>query len=173
MFLMRDNVAAGLVVSFWTPATWTAASVLLFVASALGADQESAQSSSPPTADADARADLERSSTADRPAAPSTSSRGGTPQSTTVRMREGVELADRVGHFKLSGDRATFYAAEGGARLVGLENLNLERVVRSVSENPDQQWKVSGVVTEFRGGNYLLITRAIMLNKPSVARQTP
>ncbi|MEX0586421.1 MAG: hypothetical protein WD176_07245 [Pirellulales bacterium] len=85
----------------------------------------------------------------------------------TTRIREGIELADRVGQFKLRGDRATFIPAEGGLSLVGLENLNLERVVRAISDNPNQDWRVSGVVTEFRGGNYLLITRAIMLNKPA------
>jgi hypothetical protein len=85
----------------------------------------------------------------------------------TTRLREGVELADRVGQFKLRGDRATFISTDGGLSLVGLENLNLERVVRAISDNPNQDWRVSGIVTEFRGGNYLLITRAIMLNKPA------
>jgi hypothetical protein len=84
-----------------------------------------------------------------------------------TRMREGVELTDRVGQFKLRGDRATFISTDGGLSLVGLENLNLERVVRAISDNPNQDWRVSGIVTEFRGGNYLLITRAIMLNKPA------
>jgi hypothetical protein len=44
-----------------------------------------------------------------------------------------------------------------------LENLALERVARIVSESPDQlQWSVSGMVTEYRGQNYLLITTALL-----------
>jgi hypothetical protein len=91
------------------------------------------------------------------------------------RFREGHKLVDEVGYFTLSGDRATFYTVEGGLRLGGLENLNLERVVQriddsSVASSPNQlRWQVNGIVTEYRGSNYLLVTRAILLSKPNDA----
>jgi hypothetical protein len=82
------------------------------------------------------------------------------------RQREGTSLVDVAGHFKLTGDRATFYTSDGSGRYGGLENLNLERIALLVSENPNQlEWSVSGTITEYRGANYLLITRAILKSK--------
>ena len=77
-------------------------------------------------------------------------------------------MTDRLGAFELSGDRARFIAADDGTSLTGLENLNLERVIHAIRDNPipGQHWKVSGVVTEFEGRNYLLITRALVVSKP-------
>jgi hypothetical protein len=85
-----------------------------------------------------------------------------------LRVREGLELTDRIGTFELSGDRARFVAADDGVSLIGLENLSLERVIHAIRDNPQQgqSWKVSGVVTEFEGRNYLLITRAILAARP-------
>ena len=82
---------------------------------------------------------------------------------TTQRQREGMTLTDVAGYFKMSGDRATFYPSDGGKSYAGLENLNLERITALVSENPRQiEWIVSGTLTEFRGSNYLLISKAVM-----------
>ncbi len=73
---------------------------------------------------------------------------------------------DVVGYFKLTSDRATFYPADGEQRFQGLENLNLERISLLVGENPDRlDWIVSGTVTEYRGANYLLVTKAVLKNK--------
>jgi hypothetical protein len=80
-----------------------------------------------------------------------------------VRLREGTELLDQPGQFEISGDRVIFVAASGGARMVGLENLGLERIARTLANNSGRlQWKVTGVVTEFRGTNYLLVRRAVL-----------
>lgn len=84
------------------------------------------------------------------------------------RYREGTRLADQIGHFKVSGDRVTFYSDQDKRRFTALENLALERVARTVTESSDAlQWSVSGVVTEFRGQNYLLVTRAIVKSNTS------
>jgi hypothetical protein len=62
-----------------------------------------------------------------------------------------------------------FYA-ESGVRYGGLENLNLERVASVINENPEQlQWSVSGTITEYRGANYLLVSRATLKSKPAVS----
>ena len=82
------------------------------------------------------------------------------------RQREGSALVDVVGYFKLTSDRATFFPADSELRFQGLENLNLERISLLVGENPDRlDWIVSGTVTEYRGANYLLVTKAILKNK--------
>ncbi len=71
-----------------------------------------------------------------------------------------------LGSFKLTSDRATFYPADSEQRFQGLENLNLERISLVVGENPDRlDWIVSGTITEYRGTNYLLVTKATLKNK--------
>ena len=83
------------------------------------------------------------------------------------RLREGTELADLAGSFRITGDRVTFYAANDIRRFVCLENLNLERIVRALTETSDQaRWNVSGKVTEYQGANYLLIERATLNSDP-------
>jgi hypothetical protein len=85
------------------------------------------------------------------------------PAAGEMRAREGAELIDRQGRFRQAGDRLTFYSDDGSVRLVCLENLSLERVARALAENPDDlSWTVSGLVTEYRGSNYLLVRRAVL-----------
>ena len=79
------------------------------------------------------------------------------------RTREGTEMADRHGFFRMTGDRMTFFTLEGRQRFVALENLNLERIARAVANDPDRlTWSVTGTITEFRGANYLLVRRAVI-----------
>jgi hypothetical protein len=82
------------------------------------------------------------------------------------RWREGSKLNDQIGSFKLTGDRVTFVGVDGKLKLLCLENLCIERVSRMISDSPDQlEWLVSGVITEYRGANYLLATQAVMRTK--------
>jgi hypothetical protein len=79
------------------------------------------------------------------------------------KLREGTRLSDELGSFSRVGERVSF--APGGNReaLRCLENLQLERVARAIEESQGQrQWVVSGTITEFRGANYLLITKAVI-----------
>lgn len=86
------------------------------------------------------------------------------------RYREGTHLVDRIGRFKATGDRVTFYSKDDGRQFPALENLALERVARVISETSDNlQWCISGQVTEFRGQNYLLVTRAIVKAESTTA----
>ncbi len=79
------------------------------------------------------------------------------------RLREGTELQDARGYFRLVHDRVVFFRTEGESRFVGLENLNLERIVAEITNNPTQlEWTVVGTITEYRGTNYLLVRRAIL-----------
>jgi hypothetical protein len=84
------------------------------------------------------------------------------------RVREGTELRDVLGTFRLTGDRATFCPADGVGKFGGLENQTLERVATVIAADPTpMEWLVTGTVTEFKGNNYILITRAILKTKPS------
>jgi hypothetical protein len=90
------------------------------------------------------------------------------PHSITQRQREGTALVDVPGYFKLTGDRATFFPSGSDAHYMGLENLNLERIATAISDIPEQiPWIVSGTITEYRGANYLLVTKAILQNAPA------
>jgi hypothetical protein len=85
------------------------------------------------------------------------------PEDSARRLREGTEITGQTGYFKQDGDGATF-VTDDGFELGGLPNLNLERVVRTLKtadETSTIRWRVNGVITEFSGRNYLLITRAV------------
>lgn len=79
------------------------------------------------------------------------------------RQREGTRLIDVTGRFEIAGDRVTFFPTAGRESYRLLENLSLERVAQVLSESRSrQEWTVSGTLTEFRGANYLLLTKAVI-----------
>jgi hypothetical protein len=82
------------------------------------------------------------------------------------QLRQGTELVDQLGQFKTVGDRVLFVMADGNRQLICLENLSLERVVRVLGANPEAgAWLVTGMVTEYRGSNYLLIHRVVLKSR--------
>jgi hypothetical protein len=90
------------------------------------------------------------------------------------RWREGSRLIDKLGYFKLAGDRATFISTDGKLKFDGLENLAIERIARTIGDSPDQlEWSISGMITECRGANYLLVTQAVLKTKATRARRAP
>jgi len=78
------------------------------------------------------------------------------------RLREGTRLTEVVGSFVAVGsDSITFSPAGSKDSYRVLENLNLQRISLQLDANRGQrQWVVSGLITEFRGANYLLVTKA-------------
>lgn len=95
-----------------------------------------------------------------------TTGEGTASQTRASRLREGSELVDQFGHFEAAGERLVFVMAPAGVRLVALENLNLERISRSIAGSPRQlDWLVSGIVTEYRGNRFLLIERAVVTSE--------
>jgi len=90
----------------------------------------------------------------------------------TRRLREGTELVDQVGHFEPAGQRLLFVTERGDVRLLGLENLNLERIARTVAGYPGQvNWLVTGTVTEYRGTSFLLVERAVVKTAARARRE--
>lgn len=82
------------------------------------------------------------------------------------RLREGTLLTDQAGCFRTAGDRVVFSASAVKMSMVCLENLNLERIARAITDNTEQlEWRVSGVLTEYGGANYLLVDRAILKSR--------
>jgi hypothetical protein len=74
-----------------------------------------------------------------------------------------MRLHGAPGHFESAADVPVFID-EHGRRLIGLENLNLQRIVRTMvsAEDPTTlKWKVTGTITEYEGRNYILIERAV------------
>ena len=87
--------------------------------------------------------------------------------------REGTQLRDERGHFELTGGRLAFIAADRKTRFVGLENLNLQRIAQIVGGSSETlDWTVTGLITEYQGTNYLLITRATRATANSRRRRS-
>jgi hypothetical protein len=83
-------------------------------------------------------------------------------------VREGTMLENQLGRFEMTGERVVFVLGNEGARFYALENLNLQRVAERISDSPETLiWSISGKVTEYRGGNYLFIHRAVLKNRSS------
>jgi hypothetical protein len=100
--------------------------------------------------------------TAPREQAGSNDLQGG--KKTSERLREGTRLNDVHGAFvALGADSVTFAPTGGKDAYRVLENLALQRVSQQLDENRGpRQWIVSGLITEFRGSNYLLVTKAVV-----------
>jgi hypothetical protein len=80
------------------------------------------------------------------------------------RLRENTRLVDVTGTFQATGGDSVSFSPSGNKdSLRVLENLALERISRTLDENRgSRQWVVSGTVTEYRGNNYLLVTKAVI-----------
>ena len=87
-----------------------------------------------------------------------------------TRLREGSQIENELGLFHDTGDRIIFQPRDTDLEFQALENLALERVSRVLDETPTPRlWSVSGMVTEFKGGNYLLVKRAVLKSKGAVS----
>lgn len=94
---------------------------------------------------------------------------GGT-ASGELRLREGMELVNQVGKLREQGGLIAFLPDGSQHPLQLLENLALERVSRDLErQNLDREWSVSGVVTEYKGGNFLLLNRAVLKARPATS----
>jgi hypothetical protein len=83
------------------------------------------------------------------------------------RIREGTIIEGAQGYFRVTGSRVTLFTSDESRRFVCLENLNLERVLQVIRDNPTQlEWSVDGELTEYQGENFLLIHR-VLLSAPS------
>jgi hypothetical protein len=93
------------------------------------------------------------------------------------RNREGTIFQSKRVFFRQTGNRTTMYTENDNERFVCLENLNLERILKAIDEKPSRTtWKIDGEFTEFRGENYVLIRRAIIVQETTLtppARPTP
>jgi hypothetical protein len=80
------------------------------------------------------------------------------------RLREGTRLIDVVGTFQsLGNDNVSFSPAGSKDSYRVLENLMLQRISQVLDENrAPRQWVASGLITEYRGSNYLLVTKAVI-----------
>jgi hypothetical protein len=88
------------------------------------------------------------------------------------KAREGSEWKGQRGRFTLVGDRVSFTPSDRQLNIMVLENLNLERIVRTIEESrtvtdADQlEWTIDGQLTEYRGSNFLLLQRSVLVAKP-------
>jgi hypothetical protein len=86
------------------------------------------------------------------------------------RLREGTRVIDEIGTFQNVGDRIAFLRGDDKDSYRVLENLALQRISIALDEGRSpRQWIVSGVITEFKGSNYLLVTKAVLREAEAVA----
>ncbi len=77
-------------------------------------------------------------------------------------LREGTVLSQVPGRFRTGGQRITFVPASSELpAMTVLENLLLSRISDARSLASGRDWIVSGVVTRYRGQNYLLLSHAV------------
>jgi len=82
------------------------------------------------------------------------------------RLREGAEIVDSEGTFEWIGDRLSFVQDGEKVVLKILENRMMERVVQAQEGSTGELvWVVSGTVTEYRGGNFLLMKHVVLSGK--------
>jgi len=80
------------------------------------------------------------------------------------RLREGTKLVDVVGSFQAAvGDSISFSLEGSKESFRVLENLALQRVGQTLENNLNaKHWVISGIITEYRSANYLLLTKAVV-----------
>ena len=145
-------------------------------AQSLTADQMLSQMLRPPPSGTGARV---LDAPADPPLNDKTSGGGAVkPNAPTVTvMREGTFLADRMGRLTRSADgsRAEFtFEADGAALrdppLIILPNLKLMAMEDAIkSQSRDLRFRVTGMVTEYGGRNYILLEKVVVV--PDAAQQ--
>jgi hypothetical protein len=92
-------------------------------------------------------------------------------------VREGTYIPDRTGRLTHSADGQTAeftFDADGKALkdppMIILPNQKLKQMEDAVTGNSrDLRFRVTGVVTEYKGRNYILLERAVVI--PDVAQQ--
>jgi hypothetical protein len=89
------------------------------------------------------------------------------------RLREGTRLVDVPGTFAtLGADRVSFSPDGGKESYRLLQNLALERISRMLEEQRGPKlWTVSGTITEYKGANFLLVTKWQSLDNETPAAQ--
>lgn len=94
---------------------------------------------------------------------------------TGKRQREGLRLTEQPGTFEELGDGQFTFTPEGSKESYRtLENLALERVGNVMADSGSGlTWLVTGQLTEFRGSNYLLISKAVIRNTASPETLVP
>ena len=107
---------------------------------------------------------IQPQSSAPLPDAASTAAGGGI-------LREGTDVIDRVGRIQKTPDgQQTLFVFDSDGRamsdapLVILPNLKLMSMENAVSEaSHDLRFRVTGTVTEYRGRNYILLQKVVVV----------
>lgn len=79
----------------------------------------------------------------------------------TKLLREGNAISNETAHCRMSGERLVIEIGEEGRTLTALENLAAQRILEMVIDDPtEQEWIVTGKITEFQERNFILVERA-------------
>ena len=112
---------------------------------------------------------------ADTPIVDATSGGGAVaPAAPAVKLvREGTYVVDRVGRLRKSEDgqhQEFAFDADGNAMqdppMIILPNLALMQMENATQSNRDRKFRVTGMVTEYRGRNCILLDKAVPVAEP-------
>ena len=141
--------------------------LLLLAMAALALAQETAPTSRPTT------------NPATRPSSVLEPVKEGTTQPATpdAQYREGTFLIEQTGRLTHNKKGEAIFTFEKGGRnqqLTVMANSNLARMEDSAaSAGGSQTFKVTGMMTEYRGKNYLLVDRVVMAQVPATQSSSP
>ncbi|RIK76873.1 MAG: hypothetical protein DCC68_18490 [Planctomycetota bacterium] len=175
-FVTHDATDTPVRRSNWTKAAMLVVAVALFAVAHAGLTTSTRAGDIAPRV-----GDRAREERAAEPAAATEKGETGDRPDAADRVREGTRWQNERGVFTLVGDRVTFAKSNqaGGQNYMVLENLNLERIVRTIEENrtvtdaDTLEWNIDATVTEFRGANFLLITRSVLVARPRGTTAAP
>ena len=75
-------------------------------------------------------------------------------------IREGSRIESKLMLVRSAGDNLILETEEDKQSFEALENLALERILQAVrADSGDKHWLVTGLATEYRGRNFLLLER--------------
>jgi hypothetical protein len=98
------------------------------------------------------------------------------PAAPEAQYREGTFLVDQVGRLTHNKKAEPIFVFEKGGKTLQLTlmaNSDLARMEDAAAAGVEPQFRVTGMMTEYRGKNYLLVDRVVMVHPPATQSASP
>ena len=98
------------------------------------------------------------------------------PAAPEAQYREGTFLVDQIGRLTHNKKGEPIFVFEKGGKTVQvtlMANSDLARMEDAAVAGVEPQFRVTGMMTEYRGKNYLLIDRVVLVQPPATQSVSP
>ncbi|HSZ57805.1 MAG TPA: hypothetical protein VK797_19235 [Tepidisphaeraceae bacterium] len=98
------------------------------------------------------------------------------PAAPEAQYREGTFLVDQVGRLTHNKKAEPIFVFEKGGKTLQLTlmaNSDLARMEDAAAAGVEPQFRVTGMMTEYRGKNYLLVDRVVVVQPPTSQSVSP